>query len=166
MTETINKVDTFKKIMGEYPTGVTIVTTMNAQGIPVGLTVNSFASVSLDPLIVLWSIDKKVSSLSAFMEAEKFVVHTLATDQIDACWAFAGKEADRFSKVNWKVSENGLPVITDSLGILECKTIQQIDAGDHIILLGEVIEIKKEDKNPLLYYNRNIAPIPANWPEK
>jgi flavin reductase (DIM6/NTAB) family NADH-FMN oxidoreductase RutF len=96
MTETINKVDTFKQIMGEYPTGVTIVTTMDAQGTPVGLTVNSFASVSLDPLIVLWSIDKKVSSLDAFMMAEKFVVHTLSTDRTDACWAFAGKEADRF----------------------------------------------------------------------
>src|SRR4051812_38493608 len=84
--------------MGEYPTGVTIVTTMDEQGSPAGLTVNSFASVSIDPLIVLWSIDKKVSSFNQFMKSDKFAVHTLATGQIDACWAFAGKEADRFSK--------------------------------------------------------------------
>lgn len=166
MTETIEKANVFKQIMGQYPTGVTIVTTMDEVGTPAGLTVNSFASVSIDPLIVLWSIDKKVSSLDKFVKAEKFAVHTLSTEQEAACWAFAGKEADRFSKVEWKVSENGLPIIADSVGTFECKTIQQIDAGDHIILLGEVIDLNKAEKNPLLYYNRNIGPIPGNWPNK
>nr|WP_263326593.1 flavin reductase family protein [Neobacillus sp. Marseille-Q6967] len=164
MNSTADKINIFKQIMGVYPTGVTIVTTMDEQGSPAGLTVNSFASVSLDPLIVLWCIDKKVSSLTKFLNAKKFAVHTLSSDQADACWAFAGKEPDRFSKVNWKVSDNGLPIITDSLGTFECRTIQQIDAGDHVILLGEVIDLNKQDKDPLLYFNRKIGPIPTNWP--
>ncbi|HZG71545.1 MAG TPA: flavin reductase family protein [Chondromyces sp.] len=166
MTGIMEKANVFKQIMGQYPTGVTIVTTIDEQGIPAGLTVNSFASVSLDPLIVLWSIDKKVSSLDTFLKAGKFAVHTLSTEQEEACWAFAGKEADRFSQVNWKVSKNGLPIIEGSLGVFECKVIQQIEAGDHFILIGEVIDLNKEEKNPLLYYNRNIGPIPAGWPTK
>jgi flavin reductase (DIM6/NTAB) family NADH-FMN oxidoreductase RutF len=166
MAETISKVNVFKQIMGHYPTGVTIVTTMDDHGNPVGLTVNSFASVSLEPLLILWCVDKKVSSLDSFLTAKKFAVHTLSSDQGDACWAFAGKEKDRFSKVNWKVSKNGLPIISDSLGTLECKTVQLKDAGDHYILLGEVIDINVEEKDPLLYYNRNIGSIPINWPGK
>ncbi|MCQ6279535.1 flavin reductase family protein [Bacillus sp. EB600] len=162
----MNKANVFKEIMGEYPTGVTIVTTMDEQGSPAGLTVNSFSSVSIDPLMVLWCIDKKVSSFDKFMNTKKFAIHTLSSDQKDACWAFAGKEADRFSKVDWRISEHGLPIITDSLGVFECKTIQQIEAGDHVILLGEVIDLTKQDKDPLLYFNRNIGPIPTNWPNK
>ncbi|WP_237562771.1 flavin reductase family protein [Bacillus dakarensis] len=164
MAEITSKSTVFKQIMSQYPTGVTIVTTMDDQGNPAGLTVNSFASVSLEPLLVLWSIDKKVSSLNQFLEAEKFAVHTLATDQDDACWAFAGKEADRFSKVKWEVSKNQLPIIKDSLGTLECKKVQQIDAGDHFILLGEVIDLNVQEKEPLLFFNRNIGSIPKNWP--
>lgn len=164
MTGIADKGSIFKQIMGAYPTGVTIVTTMDEDRNPVGLTVNSFASVSIDPLMVLWCIDKKVSSLRAFLRTEKYAIHTLSADQADACWVFAGKEPDRFSKVNWKTSANGLPIIEDSLGIFECKTIQQIDAGDHVILLGEVIDLQKQEKEPLLYFNRNIGGIPENWP--
>lgn len=162
--EASNKVNVFKQIMGAYPTGVTIVTTMNEQGTPAGLTVNSFASVSLDPLLVLWCIDKRVSTFDTFMKAPKFAVHTLAADQADACWAFAGKVQDRFSKVTWQTSQNGLPIISDSLGILECNIIQRMDAGDHVILLGEVMELTKNDKEPLLYFNRNIGKVPPDWP--
>ncbi|WP_342431574.1 flavin reductase family protein [Neobacillus sp. FSL H8-0543] len=166
MKETIDKVNVFKQIMGNYPTGVTIVTTLDDQGHPVGLTVNSFTSVSIDPLLVLWCIDRKVSTFKNFINATHFAIHTLSSDQVDACWAFAGREQDRFSKVNWKKSKIGLPIIIDSLGKLECKTIQQIDAGDHVILMGEVVELSKQDKTPLLYFNKNIAAMPTNWPNK
>lgn len=164
MDKVAEKVNVFKQIMGRYPTGVTIVTTIDDSGVPAGLTVNSFASVSIDPLMVLWCIDKRSSSLSKFVNTEKFAVHTLASDQTDACWTFAGKEQDKFAKVNWVVSKNDLPILVDSLGVLECQTVQQIDAGDHIIFLGEVIELSKKPKEPLLYFNRNIGEIPLNWP--
>lgn len=158
------QVAVYKEIMGSYPTGVTIITTIDQEGNPCGLTVNSFASVSLDPLLVLWCIDNRSTSLEAFQKAEGFAVHVLSNEQQEQCWAFAGKDPDRFSKANWQQSKNNLPVIADSLGILECKTIQQIDAGDHTIFLGQVIDIEKYDKEPMLYFRRNVGKIPANWP--
>lgn len=164
MSENTNKANTFKQIMGSYPTGVTIITTLSENNIPVGLTANSFASVSLDPLMVLWSIDRKVSSFEIFCNTGHFAVHVLASDQAEACWAFAGKEPDRFSKVNWTLSENKLPIISGVLGVMECQTSQKIDAGDHVILIGEVLSLSKQEKKPMLYYSRNVGPIPDNWP--
>lgn len=158
------QVDLYKEIMGSYPTGVTIITTMDEDGNPSGLTVNSFASVSLDPLLVLWCIDKKSSSFDAFRKAPGFAVHILSHEQQNECWAFAGKELDRFSKCNWQLSNQNLPVIQNSLGVLECETFQQIDAGDHIIFIGEVVEIDKQNKEPMLYFRRNVGAIPAGWP--
>jgi flavin reductase (DIM6/NTAB) family NADH-FMN oxidoreductase RutF len=166
MTQLLEKTQIFKKIMGQYPTGVTIVTTMDENDEPVGLTVNSFASVSINPLMVLWCIDKGSSALNAFLKGDTYAVHTLAVEQADACWAFAGKEKDRFSKVKWDISQNGLPIIKDSLGVFECKTVNKIEAGDHFILLGEVIDLSFSEGNPLLYYNRNVGQIPENWPNQ
>ncbi len=159
-----DNVSIFKQIMGSYPTGVTIVTTTDANGNPYGLTVNSFASVSLDPLLLLWCIDRRSSALEAFEQSANFAVHVLADDQKEICWAFAGKEPDRFSKTNWTLSENKLPILSGSLGVLECKKVQQIDAGDHIILIGQVIQVEKLEKEPLLYFRRNVGAIPAEWP--
>lgn len=164
MTQILEKTQIFKKIMGQYPTGVTIVTTMDENDNPVGLTVNSFASVSINPLMVLWCIDKRSSALNAFLNGDKYAVHTLTVDQAEACWTFAGKEKDRFSKVTWGTSPNGLPIINDSLGVFECKTVNKIDAGDHYILLGEVIDLSFTEGNPLIYYNRNVGSIPEEWP--
>jgi flavin reductase (DIM6/NTAB) family NADH-FMN oxidoreductase RutF len=153
----------FKEIMGSYPTGVTIVTSTDRDGNPVGLTVNSFASVSLDPLLVLWSIDHRVTTLDAFKQAEGFAVHVLAADQKELCWAFAGKEPDRFAKAQWSMSEHKLPVIDGAFGVLQCKTIQKVEAGDHTIMIGEVIDISKFDKDPMLYFRRNVGPVPTSF---
>jgi flavin reductase (DIM6/NTAB) family NADH-FMN oxidoreductase RutF len=153
----------FKQIMGSYPTGVTVITTVDDHGKPYGLTVNSFASVSLDPILVSWCIDLKSSSLEAFKEADSFAVHVLAAEQEEVCWAFAGKDPDRFSKVNWTLSDNNLPVIPGSFGIMECKKVQQIDAGDHIVFIGEVVNIENENKEPMLYFRRKVGMVPAGW---
>ncbi|KRF67250.1 oxygenase [Bacillus sp. Soil768D1] len=158
------KQDIFKQIMGNYPTGVTIVTTVTEDGTPVGLTVNSFASVSLDPLMLLWSIDHGVSSLKAFTEGGKFAVHVLAGEQQELCKIFASKHEDRFSACEWSFSENGLPVIEGAFGVFECKTFKAIEAGDHTVLIGEVIDLKvAEEKDPMLYHRRVFGPIPADF---
>src|SRR5690554_800644 len=94
----------FKKALGNYPTGVTIITTTDENGTPVGLTVNSFASVSLDPLMVLWSIDHKVSSLETFKTSGKFAVHILEGNQQELCLNFASKDVDRFGSCDWELS--------------------------------------------------------------
>jgi flavin reductase (DIM6/NTAB) family NADH-FMN oxidoreductase RutF len=154
----------FKQIMGNYPTGVTIVTTMGEDGKPVGLTVNSFASVSLDPPMLLWSIDHRVSSLKAFTKSGKFAVHVLAGEQQELCKTFASKVENRFGTCEWGLSENGLPIIKGAFGVFECKTFKAIEAGDHTVLIGEVMDIKiNQEKDPMLYHRRVFGPIPENF---
>ena len=161
----LESVDVFKQIMGSYPSGIAIISTFDEENNPIGLTVNSFASVSLDPLLVLWSLDKKSSHMETFKKAKGFAVHISAEEQSDLCWAFAGKSKDRFAEANWSRSENDLPVIDGSLGVMECKTFQSIEAGDHVIFIGQIVDIEKHDKEPLLYFRRNVGGIPAGWPD-
>lgn len=153
----------YKEVMGNYPTGVTIVTTRDEEKRPVGLTVNSFASVSLDPLLILWSIDHRVSSLEAFRSSDKFAVHVLAGNQQELCESFASKGADRFSHCKWQNSLQNLPILEDTFAVLQCKTFNRVEAGDHTILIGEVIDIEVQDKEPMLYHRRHFAPIPAEF---
>ncbi|KMY55260.1 oxygenase [Bacillus sp. FJAT-27231] len=154
----------FKEVMGNYPTGVTIVTGVTEDGTPVGLTVNSFASVSLDPLMVLWSIDHGVSTIKAFTEGGKFAVHVLAGEQQELCKTFATKGVDRFSQCKWEMSENGLPIIDGAFGVFECETFKAIEAGDHTVLIGNVTNIRLDkEKDPMLYHRRCFGPIPAEF---
>lgn len=157
------KQELFKKAMGDYPTGVTIVTTIDADGTPVGLTVNSFASVSLDPTLILWSINQKVSSLKAFTEGKGFAVHILSEDQQELCKTFASKNVDRFGSCSWELSDNFLPVIEGARAVLQCNTFKTIEAGDHTILIGEVIDISLNEKDPMLYHRRKFGPIPTEF---
>ncbi|ONK21425.1 oxygenase [Bacillus sp. VT-16-64] len=153
-------IKTYKEIMCSYPTGVSIVTTMD-QDKPVGLTVNSFASVSLEPLLVSWCIDKKSSSLQAFHKSDTFAVNILSEHQKAECFIFAdSKESDRFSKTSWERSANQLPILKDVFAVLECKKVQEIEAGDHIVLIGKVIDLHKTDHKPMLYYQRNVSVVP------
>lgn len=154
----------FKDVMGSYPTGVTVLTTLDVNNKPVGLTVNSFASVSLDPLMILWSIDKSAGSCEVFKKAEKFSVNILSGDQQEVCWTFASKsEQDRFSKHPWSLSKNNLPLLDNVFASLECKKVQQIDAGDHYILIGEVLEVTKNEQDPMLYFRRKVGNVPEQW---
>ncbi|MDQ0268498.1 flavin reductase family protein [Cytobacillus purgationiresistens] len=159
----MSNTDRFKEIMGNYPTGVTVVTTTDEKGMPLGLTVNSFASVSLDPLLVLWSIDHKVNSKKVFETSGKFAVHVLASDQADICSLFASKGIDRFKNCEWSLSDHNLPIIKGAAGVLQCTSYKTVEAGDHTILIGEVIDIESAEKEPLLYHKRKFAGIPEGF---
>ncbi len=161
----MSKTDLFKEVMGNYPTGVTVVTMMDEEGTPIGLTVNSFASVSLDPMLLLWSIDKRVSSYEKFTQTKKFAVHVLAHDQAEVCSLFASKGLDRFKNTDWSESANGLPIIADCAGVFQCEMHDTIEAGDHSILVGKVIDIESNKKEPLLYHKRKFAGIPDSFYE-
>lgn len=153
----------FKKAMGNYPTGVTVITTLNQENKPIGMTVNSFASVSLNPLLILWSIDKKSSALKGFLEGEHFCVNILSDNQANLCALFASKVSNRFEQCDWYQSESRLPLLRGAVSHLECQTVNKIDAGDHFILIGKVFNIHHEDKNPLLYHKRTVGNIPADF---
>lgn len=163
MEEKADRIALFKEIMSNYPTGVTIVTTADERGTPVGLTVNSFASVSLEPLLILWAIDHRVSSFEIFKRAGKFAVHILAADQEDLCLLFAKKGTDRFAQCKWRMSNDQLPIISGACAVLQCKTYKSVEAGDHTILIGEVIEMDRGDKDPLLYHRRKFGAIPKKF---
>lgn len=163
--ETISQVE-FKKALGNYPTGVTVITTLDENNKPVGLTANSFASVSIEPLLILWSLDKNSSLYDPFIQTSKFAINILAEDQESLCSLFASKVPDRFSQCDWEKSDRQLPIFPGALSQLECEVYNKIDAGDHIIFIGEVIHISNEDKNPLLYHKRNFGAIPGEFYKK
>lgn len=162
----MEKVDSFKEAMANYPTGVTVVTAIDEKGTPIGLTVNSFASVSLDPLLVLWSIDKRVSTYETFTKIDRFAINILGDNQADVATLFASRHQDRFANCAWDLSEYKLPIIKDTIASLQCKTFKRVEAGDHMILIGEIIEIDVEKKLPLLYHGRKMGALPTAFHEE
>lgn len=157
-------IDIFKSIMGNYPTGVTVITTKEANNRPIGMTVNSFQSVSIDPLMILWSIRKDATEFKQFYNADQFVVNILDGDNVDICNIFASKDkANRFNKVKWSLTEQDIPVLDEVSSIMECVTVDKINAGDHIIFLGEVKNLRRNSATPMLHYGRKLGHIPANW---
>jgi len=163
MEKKSNHTSLFKEAMGNYPTGVSVVTAMDESGEPIGLTVNSLASVSIDPLLILWSIDENVSTYDTFRKIDHFAVNILSGDQKDLAILFSTDHDNRFAACDWELSEHGLPILSNSLAIFECKTYKQIEIGDHTTLFGEVINIEVEDELPLLYHDRKMGAFPMDF---
>lgn len=105
----------------------------------------------------------KISAPSLFHAAPNFAVNILASDQEHLCTLFASKIPDRFAQAQWSTSTLGLPILHDTAANLQCKTFQQIDAGDHTIFIGQVVDITNAQKEPLLYHRRHIGPIPKGF---
>ena len=128
----------FRNALGAFPTGVAIITTLDG-GVPVGLTCNSFAAVSLDPPLVLWSLRRESQSLRAFSEAPAFAINVLAEDQNTLSAHFAsGKIADKFEGVACSAGYGGVPLIEECIARFECSTFARHEAGDHVIFIGRV----------------------------
>jgi flavin reductase (DIM6/NTAB) family NADH-FMN oxidoreductase RutF/DNA-binding IclR family transcriptional regulator len=144
----------FRQVLGQYPTGVVIVTALDGDGSPLGMTVGSFSSVSLDPPLVAFMPDKKSSSWKALRESGlRFCVNVLAAKQEEICRLIAMRKQDKFVGIDWSPSPSGLPVITGSVAWLECDTTQVVDAGDHEIVLGRVTGLDLGSQSfPLLFF--------------
>lgn len=142
-----------RRALGTFATGVTIVTAPDGAegGAPVGMTANSFNSVSLDPPLVLWSMDRGARSASAFRAARHFAVHVLADDQADLSNRFARKGEDKFAGLDWRESEHGVPLITGALATFECRTHAIHEGGDHEIIVGEVDRFEARDGDALVF---------------
>jgi enoyl-CoA hydratase/carnithine racemase len=146
---------TYRNALGQFATGVTIVTTRDAQGLPVGVTANSFNSVSLDPPLILWSLARSARSMAAFEQAESFAVHVLASDQDDLANRFASRAEDKFAGLD--IGDEGPPFIHGCSARLICKTRHLYEGGDHVIMVGEVIEYESDGKPPLLFHGGAYA---------
>ena len=146
-----------RKTLGKYSTGVTVVTSIDNDRNPIGMTVNSFTSVSLQPALVLWCIDKKQPSYNSFMNAEGYAVNILSKDQNDICYKFASQLDNKFENVNWKCSKNGFPLLKNCLAWFDCKKWNYYSGGDHQILVGEVTSFDSVELEPLTYWNGQIS---------
>ena len=138
---------------GNFATGITIVTSLDADGEPLGITANSFSSVSLDPPLVLFSVDRGAYSLEAFQISRRFAINILSTDQEDMSNRFAKASVDKWSGVDFETWETGCPILTGSLASFDCRTWQTYDGGDHVIFVGEVEQMSlNTDREPLLFF--------------
>ena len=143
----------FRSALGAYTTGITVVTTCADQGHPVGITVNSFTSVSLDPPLILWCLDNNAESYRDFTECEYFTVHVLHSQQQDVSTIFATPNEDKFGNIPWSKGEEGTPVLNEFLECFHCKTEKLYEGGDHVIILGKVVRLEtKLNEPPLLYH--------------
>lgn len=142
-----------RNALGKFATGVAVVTTLDRNSDPIGVTVNSFSSVSLDPPLVLWSLTNRSPNLSAFRVAKHFVINILASDQQEVSNQFSRPVEDRFANVNCKGGVGGVPVLAGTLASFECKNSKSIEGGDHTVFFGEVLSYEEADRSPLLFFS-------------
>ena len=142
-----------RRSLGTFATGVTIITTIDADDQPRGFTANSFTSVSLDPPLVLVCIAKEAGSLDAFENGVSYAVNILAESQRDLSTLFASRGENRFANVDWQAQATGSPVLAGTAAWLDCTMEQTIDAGDHIVLMGRVVA-HEHNAEPILGYCR------------
>ena len=147
----------FRQAMGRFATGVTVITTNTHDGVPTGMTCNSFASVSLEPPLVLWSIARTSRNFVTFMAATNFAIHVLAEHQGELCKQFSMREGDRFAGLQMAVGVTGVPLLTDCYARYECQTFARYEAGDHVIVVGQVLAVAEQDGQPLLFH-RGLFP--------
>lgn len=146
-----------RRAFGRFATGVTVVTARLADGRRLGVTVNSFASVSLAPPLVSWNYRRASPHLEALREAEHFLVHVLSSAQIELSRRMAHPAADKFDGLAFDQGLGGAPRLAGSLATFECRRWQTIDAGDHVIFIGEVLDYGHADGEPLVFMDGGYA---------
>ncbi|HKX92647.1 MAG TPA: flavin reductase family protein [Sphingomicrobium sp.] len=144
---------TLRDALGCFATGVTVVTCLDPDGKPAGITVNSFTSVSLDPPLLLVCLHKKAAAAGALVAAESFAVNVLQREQQPASITFSRRVEDRFGNTPWSCGEAGAPILADSLCVFECERFAVYDGGDHHILVGRVVKASFDAAlDPLLFF--------------
>lgn len=136
-----------------FATGVTVVTARDADGRLIGLTANSFNSVSLEPPLVLWSLALRAGSMPVFARGSHYAINILAADQVELAERFASKNVDRFAGVAWRPGLAGAPVLEGAAAVFECFNRSQYEEGDHVIFVGEVEHCtRREGASPLIFH--------------
>jgi flavin reductase (DIM6/NTAB) family NADH-FMN oxidoreductase RutF len=153
--------DEFRRACGRFATGVAVAAVMDESGVPHGLTVSSFTSVSLEPPLILICLGHAVTNIEEFRRARHFGLSFLREEQRPLSDRFAQKGHDRFDGVDWYAGESGAPLIANCVGAIECAAYQRFTSGDHDIFVGEVMRSEVGEGSPLLYYAsryRGLAP--------
>lgn len=140
-----------RNALGQFATGVTVVTTRTAAGKREGLTANSFAAVSLDPPLISWSLKRLAPSFTGFMEARHFAVNVLAADQRELCRHFATPSHDKFDGLAFEEGLHGAPILPGCIATFECRTENTFEGGDHLIFIGRVDRATYREGEPLIF---------------
>ena len=147
--------DQFRAVLGHFATGVTIITAMDGDE-PVGVSANSFTSVSLDPPLVLFCVAKSSTTWPRIERARRFAVNILADHQEEVCKVFATRGIDRFAAVAWHPGVSGSPILEDVLAYVDCVMDAEHEAGDHLIVVGRVLDVAvTSEGGPLLFHRGN-----------
>lgn len=154
----------FRRALGQFATGVTVVTARGEDSHPIGVTVNSFSSVSLNPPLVLWSLARQSASLADFTHATRFAVNVLSSRQHHLSRQFATPLPDKFAGVEYTEGTAGVPLLNGAIAYFICRNVRQYDGGDHVIFLGEVEEYKWTDGEPLVFHSGRYR-VPTAHPE-
>lgn len=155
----------YRAALAQFATGVAIVTAATPEGCPVGLTVNSFSSVSLDPPLVLWSLANTAQCLPAFCTASHYAVNVLGADQIELSKSFASYRGDRFARIAFRPGAGGAPILPQCIAWFECANHRRYEAGDHTIFIGKVERYEMKSRRPLLFYS-GLYHVPVLHPWK
>ncbi len=141
-----------RNALGQFATGVTVITTVAPGGERIGVTANSFTSVSMDPPLVLWCPGRHLRSLPHFERATHFAINVLASDQHELSRRFATPDDDKFAGVPLRTGIAGIPVLEGTLATFECRTVARHEAGDHVIYVGQVERFRHEPASPLVFH--------------
>jgi flavin reductase (DIM6/NTAB) family NADH-FMN oxidoreductase RutF len=144
--------DDFRRVLGHFASGVTVITTWDADGRPTGFTANAFTSVSLEPPLILVCVDRCANSYPALRGSGRFAVNILSVEQEAVSRRFASTEPDKFETVSYRPGPLGLPLLAEALAYLECRTVHTYPGGDHTIFVGEVETASAREGEPLLYF--------------
>lgn len=157
-----NRFDTrrLRDALGDFATGVTVVTARGADGQAVGVTVNSFAAVSLNPPLVLWSLGLRSPARAVFESCSHYVINVLAADQADFSNRFSQPRADRFGGIALKLGAGDTPLLPGCCAWFECRNETRHPGGDHVIFIGHVENIRREDRPPLIFHGGNYHQLP------
>lgn len=143
---------TLRNALGRFATGVTIVTCLDANGEPIGLTANSFGALSLEPPLILWSLRRVSPSLQAFAATRYFAVNVLGASQMELSRRFASSVSDKFADGVWRAGHGGVPVLGEAAALFECEVLSQQEAGDHMLFIGRVLYFVDGGMPPLLFH--------------
>lgn len=149
----------FRRALGSFATGVAVVTAAAATN-RAGLTVNSFASLSLDPPLILWSLNVRSASLGIFRSAPHFAVNVLSEQQSQLSVHFGTPRKDRFEGVTWEAGLGGAPLLANCVAHFECAVTSQIESGDHVLFIGRVERLRIDEQEALMFYRgRYLRPV-------
>ncbi|MCH5486033.1 flavin reductase family protein [Pseudomonas syringae] len=153
----------YKEVMASFPSGVTIVTTLDPEGNLVGITASAFSALSIDPALVLFCPNYESDTYPVLRDSRKFAIHLLSADQQTEAYAFASKGKDKTKGIEWQLSELGNPLLGNSTAIIECELWREYDGGDHAIIVGQVknLILPATPVTPMVYHRGKMGALPA-----